>query len=78
MDRIQQYLTYKEAAEYLGYSTGYFRRLVRNYDIPSYGPGNNRFRKMELDKWMENKDIFTETNRPRRPRKLVKAMEAIL
>lgn len=52
------FLTTEEAAQYVRYSVVQFKRHVEAYRIPSYGPQGNRFRRDELDAWMENPGAF--------------------
>jgi len=52
------YFTAKEAAKYLGYSVKTFYVLVRDYQIPRYGPSRNRYKKTDLDRFMESPSCF--------------------
>lgn len=47
-----------EAAEYCGYSVDTFRRHLRSYPLPKYGPKRNRFKAIDLDAWMEDPHKF--------------------
>lgn len=48
------YLNLKQAAEYCGYSPDTFRRKLRQYELPRYGPEGNRFAQSVLDAWMQS------------------------
>lgn len=52
------YLTTEEAAARVRYSVTQFKRYVAADHIPAYGPQENRFRRDELDEWMENPNVF--------------------
>ncbi len=52
------FYTLKQAAEYCGYAPDTFRRKIRDYNIPRFGPEKNRFAKSTLDTFMENPDTF--------------------
>lgn len=54
----QGYLSLQEAAEYCGYMPKYFARLCREYSIPKYGPKGTRFKRIDLDFFMENPTFF--------------------
>lgn len=58
----------QKAAEYCGYAPGTFERIVREYDIPKYGPRKNRFAKSVLDAWMRSPETFKKncSLKPRR------------
>lgn len=60
MDR-ERYRNTEEAAEYIGYSVRHFRRLVKEYGIPAFGPELNRFKLADLDTFMENPNAFKPT-----------------
>lgn len=62
------YFTFKQAAAYLGYGESTFREYVRTCSIPRCGPRGNRFRKADLDAFMENPFVFASPVRVRRPR----------
>ncbi len=51
------YLTLKEAATYARYQTKPFSRLVREDQIPRCCRGN-RFRKVDIDQWMDDPNHF--------------------
>lgn len=50
-------LTYEEAADYLGFAEQTLRKWVSNDRIPYKKIGRNvRFRRSELDEWIESGD----------------------
>lgn len=55
---IPRWLNTRQAAEYCGYNVSHFRRLVREYNVRRYGPGKNRFDRLELDEWMRDPEYF--------------------
>jgi predicted DNA-binding transcriptional regulator AlpA len=48
----------KTAAEYCGYSEKTFSRILSEYEIPRFGPRNNRFAKSVLTEWMRQPELF--------------------
>ncbi|WCB45182.1 helix-turn-helix transcriptional regulator [Nitratidesulfovibrio vulgaris] len=52
------YLNLKQAAAYLGYAVSTFRAYASSWNIPRMGPRRNRFRKEDLDAWMQNPAVF--------------------
>lgn len=46
------FFTKQEAAKYLGYKPSYFVKLLKEYNIPRYGPAKTRFAKSVLDMFM--------------------------
>ena len=56
------YMNTKQAAAYLGYSASTFREYALRGAIPRCGPRRNRFRKEDLDAFMEDPNVF-RTNR---------------
>lgn len=48
------YLSVREAAEYIGYSTRYVYRLTALNVLPHYTPNGGRifFKRVELDEWI--------------------------
>lgn len=62
-----------EAARYCGYSPYTFRRKIREYELPRYGPNRNRFARSVLDAFMESPETFKKVPRARRrnPQKVV-------
>lgn len=52
------YMNTKQAAAHLGYSVSTFRSYAMRGDIPRYGPKLNRFRKEDLDAFMEDPNVF--------------------
>ena len=63
------YLNLKQAAEYCGYSPDTFRRKLRQYELPRYGPEGNRFAQSVLDAWMQSPQTFERTAAPARRRR---------
>jgi len=59
----------ERAAEYCGYSTSYFAKLIRKKSIKRYGPSQSRFARADLDHFMANPDSFSSTpgTKPRTP-----------
>lgn len=63
---MKAYMNQTEAAEYCGYSVDTFRRHLRSYPLPKYGPKRNRFKAIDLDAWMKDPHKFkVVTLRPR-------------
>jgi hypothetical protein len=60
------YLPLPQAAAYCGYSADRFRRIVKEYSVPRYGPSRNRFKIADLDDWMENPPAFRSVQPARR------------
>lgn len=62
-----RWLNARQAAEYCGYSSpDHFRRLAIEHEIPRYGPGGNRYDRLELDEWMRSPRVFMAQQAPRR------------
>lgn len=61
----QEWFTLKEAAVYCRYSPSRFRTLAREYQIPRGGPEGSRFRRINLDIFMESPEAFKQDFRPR-------------
>lgn len=61
------YLNLKDAAAYCGYSPDTFRRKLRQYELPRYGPESNRFAQSVLDAWMQSPETFRAA--PKQPRR---------
>lgn len=59
-----RYLNIQDAAEYLGYSRGYFAQLVREYHIPRKGPGGKRFDVRDLEAFMDDPGVFMNQLQP--------------
>lgn len=53
------------AANYCGYAIGTFERIVREYDIPRYGPKRNRYARSVLDAWMHSPEAFKKNSSPK-------------
>lgn len=52
------YMNLKQAAAYLGFAVSTFRAYASSWNIPRLGPKRNRFRKEDLDAWMQNPAVF--------------------
>jgi len=51
----KKYMTVREAASYLGYTTGTLYHKIRKGEVPYIKLGYNiRFRRKDLDEWMRN------------------------
>ncbi|WP_027369183.1 helix-turn-helix domain-containing protein [Desulfocurvibacter africanus] len=57
------YFNFKQAAAYVGFGKTAFRDYVLKGQIPKYGPKLNRFRKADLDAFMEDPNIFRSPTR---------------
>ena len=58
----KNYLTSKEAAEYIGTTRGYLYKLAfQQHKIPYYSPTGRKmlFKREELDVWIENSRVST-------------------
>ena len=58
----KNYLTMKEAAEYLGTTVNYLYKLTsQQHRIPYYSPTGRKtlFKRQELDEWIERSRIAT-------------------
>ncbi len=60
MDVQGPFFTLAKAAEYCGYSPDGFRRLLKGYSMPKYGPRKNRYARSVLDAFMECPEMFKE------------------
>ena len=60
------FYTKKEAARYCGYAPDTFAKIIREYDLPRYGPKRNRFAQSILDLFMEEPDMFRKMGKTRR------------
>lgn len=52
------YVNFNQAAQYCGYKPEYFRKMVKGYYIPKYGPKRNRYKLDDLNKFMEDCSTF--------------------
>ena len=55
---MREYMSQKEAAEYCGFHYLTFHRHLKRYPLPRYGPKKNRYKRSDLDQWMENPNVF--------------------
>ncbi|HYB04076.1 MAG TPA: hypothetical protein VED17_06420 [Nitrososphaerales archaeon] len=53
-----RWLNLANAARYCDYSPGHFRDLAKEFEIPTCGPRDNHFRRLDLDRWMEDPRCF--------------------
>jgi len=54
-----EYLNLKEAAVYCGYRNAKsFSKLIKDYELPKYGPRRNRYKVSILDEFMESPTSF--------------------
>ncbi len=67
----QGYLSLKCAAYYCDYKPRYFGRLIREYQIPRYGPKRNKFSKADLDTFMQNPSAYVAHGSTRSKWKMV-------
>jgi len=69
---FSSFLTTAQAAAYVGYGLRAFRDLHKRYQLPTYGPRRNRFRKEDLDAFMAAPVTFLEKSvKTRRARKAI-------
>lgn len=57
----KEYLTAREAAEFIGATLNYFYKLTCAHKLPMYNPTGRRllFRRSELVAWIENSRVAT-------------------
>ncbi|MFW5489062.1 MAG: DNA-binding protein [Desulfovibrio sp.] len=54
-----EYLNLKNAAVYCGYNSARsFSNLIKEYELPKYGPNRNRYKVSDLDDFMESPTSF--------------------
>lgn len=58
MEIIGPFYNQKNAAKYCGYSASEFCRKLKEYRLPLFGPGLNRYAKSVLDAFMSNPEMF--------------------
>lgn len=58
----KDFLTAKEAAEYIGASLNYFYKLTSSHRLPMYNPTGRRllFKRCELQTWIEQSRVSTD------------------
>jgi len=58
-DLKDEFMTAKEAAEYLGVSVNSFRRMWRSRAIPAHyiTPCRAKFKRMDLDEWLRGQRV---------------------
>ncbi|WP_449246279.1 DNA-binding protein [Desulfarculus baarsii] len=70
------FLNLTAAAAYCGWAPRYFAKLLKEYDVPRFGPRKNRFATTVLDAFMATPEAFKRTpvslkKRRRTPIKIV-------
>jgi excisionase family DNA binding protein len=71
----REVMNIRQASQYLGVSPDTLYKYVSEELIPAFKLGNRwKFKKSVLDRWMENQSFRSETFRPRRLGKAVRAM----
>lgn len=63
------YLSLEEAAKFVKRSDRTFRRYVKQYKIPTYGPGRCLFMREDLQAFMEDAGAFLGAKRRPAPRR---------
>lgn len=59
-DIMENMMTVEEAAKYLGVNNSFIRKKVQTSEIPYFKVGKYlRFRKSEMDKWLESNSFKT-------------------
>jgi hypothetical protein len=58
MTQLGPFFTLNQAAEYCGYSREHFGRMAAEYQLKRYGPAQNRFSRLDLDRWMSDPRCF--------------------
>ena len=58
----KDFLTAKEAAEYIGASLNYFYKLTSNHRLPMYNPSGRKllFKRSELQAWIEKSRVCAD------------------
>ena len=58
----KDFLTAKEAAEYIGASLNYFYKLTSSHRLPMYNPTGRKllFKRCELQAWIEQSRVSTD------------------
>lgn len=59
------FLNLAAAAAYCGWAPRYFAKLLKEYDLPRFGPRKNRFATTVLDAFMSAPETFKSTPAPR-------------
>ncbi|MEW5772982.1 MAG: DNA-binding protein [Thermodesulfobacteriota bacterium] len=54
------YMTMRDAAAHCGYAYETFRKMLRAYRLPKYGPKANRFAVHDLDAFMADPGAYKE------------------
>ena len=75
MADAREVMNIRQASQYLGISPDTLYKYVSEEIIPAFKLGNRwKFKKSILDNWMEDRSLGSDTARPR---KLVKPLRAI-
>lgn len=55
------FLTAREAADYLGFALSYLYKLTSTHKVPFYGPTGKHilFKRSELEEWVNNSRVAT-------------------
>jgi len=61
-ERERGFFNVKNAAFFTGYSESQFREFARKYQLPRYGPHRTRFKREDLEAWMEYPESFLDDN----------------
>ena len=52
------FFTTEKAAEYCGYRKSTFRDLLKDYELPKFGPRKTKFARTVLDAFMATPEVF--------------------
>jgi excisionase family DNA binding protein len=75
MADAREVMNIREASQYLGISPDTLYKYVSEETIPAFKLGNRwKFKKSILDSWMEDRSRSSETLRPRKVAKSLRAM----
>lgn len=75
MADAREVMNIRQASQYLGISPDTLYKYVSEETIPAFKLGNRwKFKKSILDNWMENQSLSSESPRPRRLGKSLRAM----
>ena len=74
MADAREVMNIRQASQYLGVSPDTLYKYVSEEKIPAFKLGNRwKFKKSILDSWMEDRSLNSETPRPRKGIKAVRA-----
>jgi excisionase family DNA binding protein len=75
MADAREVMNVRQASQYLGISPDTLYKYVSEETIPAFKLGNRwKFKKSILDTWMENQSFSSESPRPRKLGKPIRAM----